>query len=146
LKVIVDRDIFITHLRSQTQIASLEQFERRSIWYMSSVVAMELRIGCRTQADVRLLSNLLDPFERTQRVVYPDHRMWVRAGTILADLRSVDRSRRQGLVNDTLIALSAISIGACIVSANRRDFATLSRVLPVKCFGSVNEALTFING
>lgn len=146
MKIIVDSDIFITHLRQQDQRVLLEQVARRSIWYMSSVVAMELRIGCRTRTDARLLSSLLDPFERTQRVVYPDYRMWLRAGAILADLKGADRNKKQSLVNDTLIALSAISIGACIVSANRRDFATLSRVLPVPYFGSVDEALAFING
>jgi predicted nucleic acid-binding protein len=107
---------------------------------MSSVVAMELRAGCRTPVEVRTLNKILAPFEGTQRLLYPNHRAWVRAGAILADLQ-VDRAKRQSLVHDTLIALSALSIGACVVTVNRRDFEALERILQLTCFGSVEEAL-----
>jgi predicted nucleic acid-binding protein len=110
---------------------------------MSSVVAMELRVGCRTAAEERILSRLLDPFERTARVVYPDHRMWVRAGAILAASPG-DRARKPRLLNDCLIALSAVSIGAAVVTANRRDFDALTHFVKLTHFGSVNEALAAI--
>jgi predicted nucleic acid-binding protein len=119
----------------------LEQVARRSLWYMSSVVAMELRAGCHTRADERTLNSLLNPFEKTGRVIYPDHRMWLRAGAILAALGAGDRRERYRLVNDTLIALSAISIGACVVTANRRDFEMLAQILPLTSFASVTAAL-----
>lgn len=112
---------------------------------MSSVVAMELRAGCRARSDARVLQALLDPFERTGRVVFPDHRMWLRAGSILAQMNIEDRHRRQSLTNDTLIALSAVSIGACVVTANARDFELLARTIPLTWFGSVGEALRFIS-
>jgi predicted nucleic acid-binding protein len=128
-------------LRVGDEFLLLKQLARRSLWYMSSVVAMELRVGCRTRTDAHRLKDLLDPFERTQRIVYPDHRMWVRAGSILAELGRTDRDKKQRLVHDTLIALSALSIGACVVTANRRDFEMLGRVLPITLFGSVSEAL-----
>jgi predicted nucleic acid-binding protein len=141
LKIIVDSDIFITHFRLREESVLLAQLSRRSLWYMSSVVAMELRSGCRTPTEVRFLTEFLYPFERTRRVVSPDHRMWIRAGEIVADLPNADRSRRQRLVHDSLIALSAVSIGACVVTANRRDFETLSAAIPVTFFGSVSDAL-----
>lgn len=91
------------------------------------------------------MRDLLDPFERTQRVVYPDHRMWVRGGSVLAELsrrHSVEPTKRRMLANHTLIALSAISIGAAVVTFNARDFTLLARVIPLTWFGSVEEALT----
>jgi predicted nucleic acid-binding protein len=144
LKIIVDSDIFISHIRREDQRVLLEQFARRSTWYMSSVVAMELRVGCRTRADVRLFRKLLAPFERTQRVIYPDHRMWVRAGAILGDigsLHAIERTKRKTLANDALIALSAVSIGAAVVTSNALDFELLARAIPLTWFGGVNEAM-----
>lgn len=105
---------------------------------------MELRVGCRTRADVRLFRKLLAPFERTQRVIYPDHRMWVRAGAILGDigsLHAIERTKRKTLANDALIALSAVSIGAAVVTSNALDFELLARAIPLTWFGGVNEAM-----
>jgi predicted nucleic acid-binding protein len=142
LKIVLDSDIFISHLRQGAEASLLDRLARRSLWYMSSVVAMELRAGCHTPAEARSLQKLLNPFERAQRIVYPDHRAWMRAGAILADL---DPARRQRMVHDALIALSAISIGACVVTSNRRDFEEIARRVPLTFFGGVAEALAALS-
>src|SRR5262249_28759679 len=129
------------------EVMLFEKLARRSRWYMSSVVAMELRAGCRTAIEARLLRKLLDSFEGTQRVISPDHRAWVRAGEILADLgqrTQLERTRRQTIVHDVLIALSSVRIGACVVTANAGDFGAIARVLPLIWFGSLEEALVEI--
>ena len=148
MKIIIDSDILISHFRKGEETALLDQLAKRSLWFMSSVVAMELRAGCRTRAEVRWLQKFFDPFERTQRVVYPNHRTWMRAGSMLADLDTrgrLNRATRQSLVHDTLIALGAVSIGACVVTANRRDFEMLARVCPLTWFGSVPAALAALS-
>ncbi len=111
---------------------------------MSSVVAMELRAGCAAKSDVRSLEKFLRPFDRSGRIVYPNHEMWIRAGSVLADLGrrfAVEPSRRRTMSNDTLIALSAVSIGAAVVTRNARDFALLARAIPLIWFGSVEDTL-----
>ena len=70
--------------------------------------------------------------------------MWIRAGVILSNVKVRERGQRQRLVNDALIALSAVSIGACVVTANSRDYQTLSAAIPVTFFGSVSDALAAI--
>ncbi len=141
MKLVVDSDIFINHLRTGNEAALLAALARRSLCYMSSVVALELRAGCRTAQQARFLKRLLDPFERTGRIVYPNHRAWMRAGAILSRIGLVDASKRQSLVHDTLIALGAFSIGASVVSSNRRDFELLSNFLSFTIFSSIQEAL-----
>jgi predicted nucleic acid-binding protein len=144
LKVILDSDVLIDHFRSGSEAALLAQLADRTQWYLSSVVAMELRSGCRSRRDVRLLDKFFHSFERTGRVVYPSHRIWLRAGIALAELGrrpGVNATRRKNMANDALIALSAASIGAAVVTRNATDFQALARVMPLLWFRGVEEAL-----
>lgn len=147
MKIILDTDVLIGHFRRRTEAILLSRLADRTQWHMSSVVAMELRAGCLSRSDVRSLESFLRPFERTGRTVHPNHAMWVRAGSILADLGSrhaIERTKRRTIANDTLIALSALSIGAAVVTLNARDFSLLAGALPFTWFGDVDEALTAI--
>jgi predicted nucleic acid-binding protein len=111
---------------------------------MSSVVAMELRAGCRGASEVRILERLLRPFEAARRVIAPDHRACLRAGTALALLGSrlgLAPEKRRALSHDALIAASAVAIGAAVITRNRSDFALLAQCLPLVWFGSLEEFL-----
>jgi len=80
----------------------------------------------------RLAAALYEPFERARRVVVPTHRVWKDAGAVLATLWNrlpAVRSRvTRGLVNDALIALTARSIGAAVVTRNEKDFRLVREV------------------
>jgi predicted nucleic acid-binding protein len=79
----------------------------------------------------RQAAALYEPFERVRRVVSPTHEVWKDAGRLMAtvavkrpDLR--DRLKG-GFLNDVLIALSARSIGAKVVTRNADDFRLIRR-------------------
>jgi predicted nucleic acid-binding protein len=143
LKIVLDSDVLIDRFRRGSEAALFAQLADRAQWYLSSVVAMELRAGCRSRSDVRILEKFFRPFERSGRITYPNHALWIRAGAILAGLGrfGVEPNRRKTMVNDALIAVSAASIGAAVVTRNARDFSVLSRVVPLLWFGGVDEAL-----
>ena len=144
MKLVFDSDILIDHFRSGDLYSSFAAAIDRSEIYMSSVVAMELRAGCKKAAEIRVLERFLRLFEVSRRIVAPDHRACVQAGAVLAALGArfgltIEKRREMG--NDVLIATSALSIGAAVITRNRSDFSLISRCLPVIWYGSVEEFL-----
>jgi len=144
LKIIFDSDVLIEHFRHRELYPLCAQAVSRSQVYLSSIVAMELRAGCRAPAEVRVLEQFLRPFEVAGRVVSPDHRICLRAGAVLALLGSrcgLAPEKRRAMSHDAMIAASAGSIGAAIITNNRSDFALISRCLPLPWFGTLTEFL-----
>ena len=89
--------------------------------YLSAVVAMELGVGARLLPARRALDQLVRAYQVGGRVVVPDAQVFDRAGRVLQRI----------LVNDVLIALSARSIGATVVSADA-DFEVIETVVDFK--------------
>ena len=89
--------------------------------YLSAVVAMELGVGARLLPARRALDQLVRAYQAGGRVAVPDARVFDRAGRVLQRI----------LVNDVLIALSARSIGATVVSADT-DFEVIETVVDFK--------------
>ena len=89
--------------------------------YLSAVVAMELGVGARLLPARRALDQLVRAYQAGGRVAVPDARVFDRAGRVLQRI----------LVNDVLIALSARSIGATVVSADT-DFEIIETVVDFK--------------
>jgi len=61
--------------------------------------------------------------------------MYQEAGEVLRKLQDslgYTLASAHGLVNDVLIALSALSIGAVVITQNDRDFATIQKIRPFK--------------
>jgi predicted nucleic acid-binding protein len=144
LKLVFDSDILIDHFRSGDLHGSFAAAIDRSEIYMSSVVAMELRAGCKRPGEIGVLERFLRPFEVSRRIVAPDHRACVQAGAVLGALGAklgltIEKRREMG--NDVLIATSALSIGAAVITRNRSDFSLISRCLPVVWYGSVEKFL-----
>ncbi len=134
-KHLIDTDLYIDLIQSGSSlpiIAQLYDKETPGI-YFSSIVAQELLAGARSPSGRRNVEALLVPFERTGRIVTPGHQQWREAGDMLArilTLRPDLRNKLPGLVNDCLLALSALGIGATVYTRNRDDFVLLRQIRP----------------
>jgi predicted nucleic acid-binding protein len=87
----------------------------------SSVVLAELWRGVLNPADRKLLLEL----ERDHSILTPTEKNWIESGQILAKIRG-DRGfgpeKMRDLHFDVLIALTARSHGARVITSNRADF------------------------
>ena len=136
--------MLIEHFRQGREWDLTAKFLNKALLYMSSVVAMELYAGCRTTRETRLVDRFMRPYERTGRIVYPDYRAWLRVGASLVKLRDVlhcELVKRRALANHLLIAMTAVQIGAIVVTNNTADFRLVQKVTPLPWAGTVQEAL-----
>ncbi|MBI4714654.1 MAG: PIN domain-containing protein [Nitrospirae bacterium] len=104
-----------------------------TIKYMSSIVLMELYAGAHTRRDRDPVNRLMRTFRGTRRIVVPTAENYGKAGQILADLRTgrgFEIKKMPGLANDVLIALTARTMGAAVVTSNRRDFEAIRKLCP----------------
>ena len=136
--------MLIEHFRQGREWDLTAKFLDKTLLYMSSVVAMELYAGCRTTRETRLVDRFMRPYERTGRVVHPDYRAWLRVGAALVKLRDVfhcELVKRRALANDLLIAMTAVQIGAVVVTNNTDDFRLIQKVTPLRWAGTVQDAI-----
>jgi predicted nucleic acid-binding protein len=99
---------------------------------MSAVVMMELAAGARSARDRRSLRTLFSAFRRAGRILLPTAAIFEEAGEVLRRLRERGHNMRgvHSLSNDVLIALSARSIGAVVITQNRTDFEAIRAIRP----------------
>jgi predicted nucleic acid-binding protein len=120
---IFDTSIFIDHLRTgrhQQRIDRLNCLVR-----LSSVVLAELWRGATEPAD----RDFLRALEKNHPILTPTEANWLESGRLLGDI-----SRGQGFTPhklrdlhfDVLIALTARSQGARLITSNRADFELIS--------------------
>jgi len=122
--------VYIHAIRSRSYYeAILPQFARSlATTYFCAVVAQELNAGCRTPQARERVESYIAPFRRVGRLVTPAFTDWEEAGVLLARLlqdRSDLKDKLPSLVNDILIALCGLRIGAIIYTANENDFALI---------------------
>jgi predicted nucleic acid-binding protein len=94
----------------------------------SSVVLHELLRGAVTRVEHRFVTDLA----RRCRILTPTESHWMQAADILGRLRRrehFDTAKIRGLAFDVLIALSARSIGATLITCNETDFQVIRRHL-----------------
>ncbi|WP_437905730.1 PIN domain-containing protein [Sorangium sp. So ce327] len=100
--------------------------------YLSAVVQMELRAGATTLPARRAVDHLCRAYRGVGRIVAPDAEVFDHAGRTLRRLREAGREvHRASLVNDVLIALSARSLGATVLTADE-DYDAIRAVLDFK--------------
>lgn len=132
-KFIIDTDIYIELIRTgkyHDLIAGIYAHETPHI-YFSSVVVQELLSGIISNNGRKNVETLFIPFEKVGRVITPGHNIWKDAGEILSSLRRRKphlKSKLSGMVNDALIAMSARSIGATVITLNSSDFEAIKSV------------------
>ena len=97
--------------------------------YLSVVVVMELRAGVSNRASRDAVDALTRAYRSASRLVSPSSEVFERAGAVLRKLKFAGRNVRDAsLCGDVLIALTARSIGATVVTSNVSDFAAIQRL------------------
>ena len=129
---IVDTSIYVGHWEHGLHADLLAEVRRAFIVRQSAVVLSELRRGARSRA----ARDLVESLHRMSTVTWaPEVDDWWEAGRIVqkvGDTQDWEIARRREFQNDTLIALTALRFGATVVTANRSDFALLSRELGIQ--------------
>lgn len=122
--MIFDTSVLIDHLRTgvhQQRISTLTGLLRTS-----SVVLAELWRGARRPAEREFLRAL----ERNHPLLTPTTKNWVESGQILSKLgaeQGLTSDRLRDLHFDLLIALTARSHGATLITTNGPDFALIDK-------------------
>jgi hypothetical protein len=129
-RLVIDTNIYIDWLNAGRHDEVL--FQRDTIKHLSAVVLMELRAGACSSADRRLVRRVESAFEKAGRILAPSRSVFAEAGDALRRLqeRGFHIEASHSIVNDVLIALSARSIGATVVTQNERDFRAIQAVRP----------------
>ncbi|MFN0110864.1 MAG: type II toxin-antitoxin system VapC family toxin [Blastocatellia bacterium] len=102
-------------------------------WF-SSVVLQELLVGASGKSDLQKWEAIAKRYEREKRLLTPDKEAWRMAGRILNNILSdasrnqpgrrrpkLHNEKKQSIIRDVLIAVSAKQSGATVISDNE-DF------------------------
>ena len=131
-KSIYDTIVYINAIRSRAYYERILPHFARSLptTYFCAVVAQELKAGCHTPVARERVEAFLRPFRRTGRLVTPTFADWEETGDLLARILKEQpelRDKLPRLINDTLIALCGVRLGAVVYTANEEDFTLVQR-------------------
>ncbi|TAJ98890.1 type II toxin-antitoxin system VapC family toxin [bacterium] len=132
-RVVIDTNIYVDWLNEGQHEVVL--FQREAVKYLSAVVLMELSAGAFSARDRRLVREVTSAFAKVGRILVPTVTIYEEAGDVLRRLqesRGYTVASAYGLANDVLIALSARSIGATVITQNQRDFVAIQTIRPFK--------------
>ena len=121
---VFDTSVLIDQLRTNRhalRIGSLDLPVRNS-----SVVIAELRRGAVDPKEAKLVSEM----EKNHAILTPTENNWLESGAILARIRGdqgFDPHKLRDLHFDVLIALTARSHGARLITSNRADFELIRK-------------------
>jgi predicted nucleic acid-binding protein len=127
--IVFDSSIFIDQLRAgrhTTRIQAVTGLIRTSV-----VVLAELWRGATTAAEHKFLRAL----EGNHQVLATTVKNWIRSGQLLAKIRTENgfsAEKVRDLHFDVLIALTAHSYGARLITSNRADFELIRKYIPVQ--------------
>ena len=96
---------------------------------------MELSAGAWSLHDRKALRALFLTFRRAGRILHPTAQLYEEAGEVLRRLqtdRDYELHGAYSLTNDVLIALSARTIGATVITQNGADFEAIQSVRPFR--------------
>jgi len=127
--VIFDSSIIIFFFRSRRHRERLQSVT--GAIRTSSVVLAELWRGAATPSDRKFLMALA----RNHPVLTPTQKNWLESGEILSSVRAdhgFAPNKLRDLHFDVLIALTARSYGARLITTNRTDFELINRYREIK--------------
>ena len=130
----IDTNVYIGALRNREKLLELKGFLRRAGLrvLVAGVVALELRAGARTDAQVSALEALLDAYTRRARVFGLSFEALWQAGRVLGSLAgrgSRSQAFPRHLTNDAIVAASCREAGVVLITNNTRDFTAVQRQL-----------------
>ena len=128
-RLVIDTNIYIDWFNAGRHEDIL--FQRDTVKHLSAVVLMELRAGAFSPADRGLVRRVQAAFERAGRILVPSRTVFIEAGDALRRLqkdRGFHLETSHSIVTDVLIALSARSIGATVVTQNEGDYRAIQAV------------------
>jgi predicted nucleic acid-binding protein len=117
--VIFDSSVLIDQIRTNRHLDRIMHLD--GIVRSSSVVLAELWRGVSSPVDRKVVEAL----ERSHPILTPTEKNWLESGGILAKIRDDDGYQPEKLRDlhfDMLIALTARSHGARLITSNRADF------------------------
>jgi predicted nucleic acid-binding protein len=127
--VIFDSSVIIDDLRTLRHRERLQALV--GVIRTSSVVLAELWRGASNPADRKFLLALA----RNHPILTPTQKNWLESGEILASIRAdhgFAPHKLRDLHFDVLIALTARSYGARLITTNRADFQLINRYREIK--------------
>jgi predicted nucleic acid-binding protein len=128
--VIFDTSVLVDELRTGRHRKRIESVD--GLVRTSSVVLAELWRGATRTAERDFLRTL----GKNHPILTPTEKNWIESGEILSKIRAdhgFAPSRLRDLHFDVLIALTARSHGACLVTSNRADFETINHYRKFLC-------------
>ena len=127
--VIFDTSVLVDQARTGRHDKRIESVE--GVVRLSSVVLAELLRGVAGPAEHKFLRTLA----RNHPILTPTEKNWLESGEVLSRIRA-DRgfapAKLRDLHFDVLIALTARSHGARLITTNRADFELIHRYLQIK--------------
>lgn len=122
--IIFDTSVFVDHLRSGRHRERLETVA--GLIRTSSVVLAELWRGATKPAEKAFLKDL----ERNHPILTPTEKNWRESGQLLGHMQvdlGFSPEKLRDLHFDVLIALTARTQGALLISSNRTDFELIRK-------------------
>jgi len=122
--VVFDTSVLVDHLR--TGCHALRMANLNALVRNSSVVLAELWRGAVSPVDRKILQTL----EEKYPILTPTRNNWLESGLLLAKMREengFEPRKLRDLHFDVLIALTARSYGAKLITSNRADFELIRK-------------------
>jgi len=130
-KIIFDTNVYINAIHGGAASKPYRLlFDSLPSTYLCSVVSAELYLGALDPWGIRLIQGLVFRSEKVGRVVTPSHGSWNESARILAKISQKEpkyNSKLTTLLNDALIALSALQIGATVCTGDKEDLELIRR-------------------
>jgi hypothetical protein len=137
--LLFDATVYIDQLKGQLPTSIINLVSSRTILHGAPALAeLAVTIGALNPADQRTHATLIPIVEmltriNRSRIIAPSYEVWLEAAVIsgiLARTQTIPKQDRRRFLNDTLLFLQAVDIGAIMISRNTRDLDLLLQMKP----------------